>query len=88
MKLVFKGYEWASVANCALFPRPSIEDCYAGGSDVANEQLDRLESERRARQHEVARRAKPAVAVPDPANAADGSCSTPAPIDPLKSPQR
>lgn len=85
--LVFKGYEWASVANCGLFPRPSFEDLYTSGSEVANEQVDSSESERRSRHHEAVRRPKPAVAAPEQANAADGSCSAPALSDPLKSRQ-
>jgi hypothetical protein len=88
MQLVFKGYEWASVANCGLFPRPSFEDCFVGGPEHASDQADSTESERRARQHEGVRRTRPAGAAPDQPNGADGSISTPAQFDPLKSRQR
>jgi hypothetical protein len=84
MHLVFKGYEWASVANCGLFPRPSFEDCYSGGADVTNEQADGSDDERHARRNEGAHRLKPAVTAPDRANPADSSCST----DALKPRQR
>lgn len=88
MHLVFKGYEWASVANCGLFPRPSFEDCYSVASEVANQPVDNSENERRARPHDAARHVKPAVAAPEQVNAADEPCDTPAPCDPLKLRQR
>ena len=89
MQLVLKGYEWASIANCALFPRPSFQDCFTGGSEAASETVDESkESERRARQHEGVRRARPAGAAPDQPSGADAFNSTQAQFDPLKSRQR
>jgi len=86
LKLVFKGYEWASVANCSLFPRPSLEDCYTAVPDAAATDADSAEKERRGRQSESTRRPKPAAG-PEQLNPPDASGPAGAPFDPLKSRQ-